>query len=926
MAQYGSYQYESTESRALKGITADSYNKDQAKNLIQLNQNSEYMAQYLRKLQKGVDEANQNVIEQIQSFINDIIVLLGGGGATGLDFGDLKYVFMAIGALFGFTNEQGEIQLPVNLFQAAWHFFSSYIMPGAQFEDVINAIIDQAFATLLGLFGDVPVIGEALQQFAVIITDLRDALMPLLNAVETLFNAFGGDWTVGDLGVWTDLFSAVANLFAPLVGPPIEILGQIFQVMATWSLPFIEALTSAVEFVTTLVEGIPLGNIINTPKNVLINPNFDDINSMGSGSGWAWDGTTGKTTNGCAKATPASIARRLDSIAIPVTQGQTISASVWMKWAGLTYTGSYPVEIRIEHFLNAVPVLSPVRIGGQGSPPLNQATWVQAGSTYTIPSGCNTIKLSFYVKNTATNGFVWFDDAELKKTSDGLPQSWIFNLIPDLSSLGDFIQGIVDAIISVIRGIPFVGGVLADLFDDLTDWFDDTQATASIASDALGGVQSTQTMLVQTATQTSDPIPTDPTQADAAVQAALDAQTQTIIATAAQVNAAASASVGQSYSGVNMLEEFNPTFSDGLPDNTLWDSKFLVGSSATAQIKQSDGFAGMEWTAGQSNTEVDQFLHYVGPNKKTITRYQRVTLLVGRAHQQPGFFDGRRATWFVYGRVSPDGNTWVRGYYNCYGGAGIQYKNGAGDTIHDLQIESESSKNAGPATTITLESGYAGAERTYRVIVNGTVVSIKNDSTNLTTVNDTNLEYGWGEKTNGLLPGTINQITANDNKAANVVGSGIRVYRSSTSARNQPINSISPLANNTWDTVPHKTPDIDFDLTTGKVTINTTGWYLFYWRYNWNAHNTTASGERYAGVLLKNIGGTPTGIAAGAFRGAATQLIMEPLDTVPVYVTAGEEFYFGIVTGSIFTAPITGDGDGIYTYAGCALMNNRVAA
>ena len=62
MASYGKYNYESTESRALKSIKADSYNKDMAKNLIQLNHNSEYMAQYLRKLQKGVDEANQNTI------------------------------------------------------------------------------------------------------------------------------------------------------------------------------------------------------------------------------------------------------------------------------------------------------------------------------------------------------------------------------------------------------------------------------------------------------------------------------------------------------------------------------------------------------------------------------------------------------------------------------------------------------------------------------------------------------------------------------------------------------------------------------------------------------------------------------------------------------------------------------------------------
>ena len=260
MSQYGSYQYESTESRALKTITADSYNKDQAKNLIQLNQNSEYMAQYLRKLQKGVDEANENILEQAQSLITDFIVLLGGNGDTGLDFGDLKYVIQAIGALFGFTNSEGEIQLPVNVFAAAWHFFSSYIMPVGDFSEFIDALIDQAIAGILGMFGEVPIVGEALQQLAVIITDIRDLLMPLIEAVEALFEVFGGSWTIGDLGIFGDLFDALNELISPILGPPIAILGEIFQVMVTWTVPFVQALTYVVNVVTNLIRSITGSN------------------------------------------------------------------------------------------------------------------------------------------------------------------------------------------------------------------------------------------------------------------------------------------------------------------------------------------------------------------------------------------------------------------------------------------------------------------------------------------------------------------------------------------------------------------------------------------------------------------------------------------------------------------------------------------
>ena len=175
VATYGKLEYESTESRALKSITVESYNKDQAKNLIQLNNNSAYMAQYLRKLQRGVDEANANIIEQAQGFINDLLVLVGGGSATGLDFGDMKYVFQSWGALFGFTDENGNVQLPINLFQAAWHFFSTYVLgAGGQFGGVIDSMIDGFLAVLVSQLGDVPIIGHAVGQIANFISDTRD--------------------------------------------------------------------------------------------------------------------------------------------------------------------------------------------------------------------------------------------------------------------------------------------------------------------------------------------------------------------------------------------------------------------------------------------------------------------------------------------------------------------------------------------------------------------------------------------------------------------------------------------------------------------------------------------------------------------------------------------------------------------------------
>lgn len=66
----------------------------------------------------------------------------------------------------------------------------------------------------------------------------------------------------------------------------------------------------------------------------------------------------------------------------------------------------------------------------------------------------------------------------------GIPQLKITGLTGALSNLNDFIQDVIDAIISAIRGIPFVGGTLADILDDMTglrETADEASTTATSA-------------------------------------------------------------------------------------------------------------------------------------------------------------------------------------------------------------------------------------------------------------------------------------------------------------------------------------------------------------------------------------------------------------------------------------------------------------
>ena len=174
----GGYHYESPEARVLGSIKTDRFDyKDQEKNLIQLNNAVGYMSSYMRKMQKGIDSANENFIQQLQGFVNDMITMVGGGGDTGFEFGDIKYVFQGLGALMGWDDHKGLASLlPLNLFESAWHFMSNYVLPTNNFMDMINAFIDSAIATLLDIFGEIPIVGQALEQLASWLSKIRDNL------------------------------------------------------------------------------------------------------------------------------------------------------------------------------------------------------------------------------------------------------------------------------------------------------------------------------------------------------------------------------------------------------------------------------------------------------------------------------------------------------------------------------------------------------------------------------------------------------------------------------------------------------------------------------------------------------------------------------------------------------------------------------
>lgn len=299
--------YESPQGRALSTITFESYEKvydDQAKFMSKLAGDVSYMAGSMRKMQRGIDTANENFMQQIQDLVNNVVVIMGGGsfGDSGIDLGDLKYVLQAVGALLGFQSVDG-IPLPINVVNAAWHFFSAYIFPADNFQTVIDTIVDGIIAAMLGPLGTIPIAGQAAQQLAVIISDIRDLLDPIAAAVDSFFSVFSIN--LNDTGQVIDYFGPLQPIFdaftTALNGVNLPDFSSTFHEIALWTLPFVNLLADVITaFGPMLTDTVNMGAgvitpIVNqiTPLIVALAPILTGITSVVNGLNPILDGVKG---------------------------------------------------------------------------------------------------------------------------------------------------------------------------------------------------------------------------------------------------------------------------------------------------------------------------------------------------------------------------------------------------------------------------------------------------------------------------------------------------------------------------------------------------------------------------------------------------------------------------------------------------------
>jgi hypothetical protein len=282
-ASFGGQGYVSQESRALSTISetpaADlSQGQDaQIKMLQSHDYQIKFLAGQMKQAQKGINEANQNPIQQIESFIADIIVLLGGGelAAGALDFGDLQYILPALGALFGF----GDGPFPLSLFTAAEKFFLGYVVPQQQFVDVINQIIEN----WLGLLGIDPKFVKDLEKLVTSIGDLFDGIGNLFPSLNELFDALG--ITSADLGPLGQALKPIIDLFQ---GINLDGFGDIVEFITDAIDPWITGLTAVINWINSVlaVFGFGAPDVVNNPLDALLAP-FQNLISMLGGVNFA---------------------------------------------------------------------------------------------------------------------------------------------------------------------------------------------------------------------------------------------------------------------------------------------------------------------------------------------------------------------------------------------------------------------------------------------------------------------------------------------------------------------------------------------------------------------------------------------------------------------------------------------------------------
>ncbi|MFA5707937.1 hypothetical protein [Mycolicibacterium sp.] len=240
------------------------------------------------------------------------------------------------------------------------------------------------------------------------------------------------------------------------------------------------------------VPRLPWSHLFDGVAELLADPSFDNASTFFGAVGISHDAAFGRLKPGSGRVTADGTTHTFVSNAIEVDQGELLPVGVWTFYESVVAAANSDA-IRVSVRAYSVNPETSVRthvgtelIDAVASPagesadhPDAEDDWVHLEGAYAVPLGVNEVVVEVTVTPDATAGDVWVDDASAKKTRDGMPQAWIKNLIPDLSSLWNGLTGMVDQLLTHL-GLPLVGDFWDRLFDlsDEIAWIQDRAESA----------------------------------------------------------------------------------------------------------------------------------------------------------------------------------------------------------------------------------------------------------------------------------------------------------------------------------------------------------------------------------------------------------------------------------------------------------------
>lgn len=452
----------SSDTRALRKIDSAKQpfvNKDFVRNIAWLNNSVDVLAGYTELLQKGVDSANQNPIEQLQSFIADIFVMFAGLEPTGIEFGDLKYIFQAIGAMFGINPDT---PFPLNLIEAAWHMFSNFIVPVAQFTDIIfDAII--AWAEELG-FSDSAI--EALQEFddAVVqlFQDIDDVFGILGDLLKSIFSLFGMGTGTSDSGIFGGLFGEIGDLIQQIISGPRDMLVSVLSLLVTLIFKLLTFLVKMIDPMTWL--GATGFNSIGPQLAPEVSGSTVDW-SVGSNSTTQWVFDTGESHGGSTgafvTAGSGTNKRILTQKTTPCTPGDVYTLSAWVWWQSIPADRNTFGPCMV--FYSGANEVSQVNIDAEAGHGINGG-WTQFSQDLTVPQNVDGMRFGARISNQINTGWVRIDEISCTQNTPG--GGGILGGLGGFLGNIPFIGPLIEMFVGSGSGLTGLGG-LGSIFSDL---------------------------------------------------------------------------------------------------------------------------------------------------------------------------------------------------------------------------------------------------------------------------------------------------------------------------------------------------------------------------------------------------------------------------------------------------------------------------